>query len=112
MGNQDTENQDTENKKFYVVGIGASAGGLEALQEYFKEMPNDIGAAYVVIQHLSPDYKSIMDELLSKCTDMPVMIVEDGTEVKPNHVYLIPPKKEMTIKAKRPGQDKSCKSCH
>ena len=98
MGNQDTENQDTENKKFYVVGIGASAGGLEALQEYFKEMPNDIGAAYVVIQHLSPDYKSIMDELLSKCTDMPVMIVEDGTEVKPNHVYLIPPKKEMTIK--------------
>ena len=91
-------NQDTENKKFYVVGIGASAGGLEALQEYFKEMPNDIGAAYVVIQHLSPDYKSIMDELLSKYTDMPVMIVEDGTEVKPNHVYLIPPKKEMTIK--------------
>ena len=87
-----------ENKKIYVVGIGASAGGLEALQEYFKEMPDDTGAAFVVIQHLSPDYKSIMDELLSKYTDMPVMIVEDGTEVEPNHVYLIPPKKEMTMK--------------
>ncbi len=90
-----------ENENFYVVGIGASAGGLEALQEYFKEMPGDIGAAYVVIQHLSPDYKSIMDELLAKCTDMPVMIVEDGTVVEPNHVYLIPPKKEMTMQGKR-----------
>lgn len=90
-----------ENGNFYVVGIGASAGGLEALQEYFKEVPNDIGAAYVVIQHLSPDYKSIMDELLAKCTDMPVMIVEDGIEVEPNHVYLIPPKKEMTMQGRR-----------
>ena len=90
-----------ENENFYVVGIGASAGGLEALQEYFKEVPNDIGAAYVVIQHLSPDYKSIMDELLAKCTDMPVMIVEDGIEVEPNHVYLIPPKKEMTMQGRR-----------
>lgn len=90
-----------ENENFYVVGIGASAGGLEALQEFFKGVPNDMGAAYVVIQHLSPDYKSIMDELLAKCTDMPVMIVEDGTEMEPNHVYLIPPKKEMTMQGRK-----------
>lgn len=87
----------TENDSFCIVGIGASAGGLEALQDLFKQMPDDAGAAYVVIQHLSPDYKSIMDELLSKYTAMPVIVAEDGIEVKPNHVYLIPPKKELTI---------------
>lgn len=87
-----------ENDSFCIVGIGASAGGLEALQDFFKEMPDDPGAAYVVIQHLSPDYKSIMDELLSKCTGMPVVVAEDGMEVKSNHVYLIPPKKELTIR--------------
>ena len=86
-----------ENDSFCIVGIGASAGGLEALQDLFKQMPDDSGAAYVVIQHLSPDYKSIMDELLSKCTAMPVIVAEDGIEVEPNHVYLIPPKKELTI---------------
>ena len=87
----------TENDSFCIVGIGASAGGLEALQDLFKQMPDDAGAAYVVIQHLSPDYKSIMQELLSKYTAMPVIVAEDGIEVKPNHVYLIPPKKELTI---------------
>ena len=57
-----------EQDNFYVVGVGASAGGLEALQDYFKNVPDNTGAAYVVIQHLSPDYKSLMDELLSRCT--------------------------------------------
>lgn len=85
-------------EKFYVVGIGASAGGLEALQEYFKRIPDDTGAAFVVIQHLSPDYKSLMDELLARCTNMPVAVAEEGTKVEANHVYLIPPKKEMKIK--------------
>lgn len=91
------EQESKKDKKFCVVGIGASAGGLEALQDFFQGLPDNSGAAYVVIQHLFPDYKSIMDELLSKYTDMPVMVVEDGMEVLPNHVYLIPPKKEMTI---------------
>ena len=79
-----------EQDNFYVVGVGASAGGLEALQDYFKNVPDNTGAAYVVIQHLSPDYKSLMDELLSRCTGMPVKVAEDGIEVKKNHVYLIP----------------------
>ena len=90
-----------ENDNLYIVGIGASAGGLEALQDFFKELPDAPGVAYVVIQHLSPDYKSIMDELLSKCTGMPVVVAEDGMEVKASHVYLIPPKKELTIRENR-----------
>lgn len=81
----------------YIVGIGASAGGLEALQTFFNNMPPDTGLAFVVIQHLSPDYKSLMVELLSKHTKMDVVRVEDGMQVRPNVIYLIPPKKNMTI---------------
>ncbi len=86
------------NGKFYVVGIGASAGGLEALEKLFVNMPPDTGLAFVVIQHLSPDYKSLMVELLSKYTRMQVLRAEDGTPVCPDTVYLIPPKKNMTIR--------------
>ena len=82
---------------FSVVGVGASAGGLEALENFFKNMPVDSGLAFVVIQHLSPDYKSLMVELLSKHTEMEVLRVEDGMKIKPNQVYLIPPKKNMTL---------------
>jgi two-component system CheB/CheR fusion protein len=81
----------------FVVGIGASAGGLEALEQFFRNVPPDSGMAFVVIQHLSPDYKSLMVELLSKHTKMKVVRVEDGMVVEPNTVYLIPPKKNMTI---------------
>lgn len=93
--------QKEKQEDFYVVGVGASAGGLEALQDYFKNIPDDTGAAYVVIQHLSPDYKSLMDELLSRCTGMPVKVVQDGMDVRKNHVYLIPPKKELKISNRR-----------
>jgi two-component system CheB/CheR fusion protein len=82
---------------FSVVGIGASAGGLEALQEFFKNTPDDPGVAFVVVQHLSPDYKSLMDELLARYTNMSITRVEDGTPVEPDHLYLIPPRKNMTI---------------
>lgn len=81
----------------FITGIGASAGGLEALEQLFSHMPANTGIAFVVIQHLSPDYKSLMVELLSKHTDMNVVRAEDGTQVQPNHIYLIPPKKNMTI---------------
>ncbi len=81
----------------YVVGIGASAGGLEAIEGFFDNMPTDSGMAFVVIQHLSPDFKSLMDEILSRRTKLPVQLVEDGMLVEPNHVYLIPSKKEMII---------------
>lgn len=81
----------------YVVGIGASAGGLEALERMFRRMPADTGMAYVVVQHLSPDFESMMNELLDRQTSIPIHIVEDGVSVKPDAIYLIPPRKEMII---------------
>jgi two-component system CheB/CheR fusion protein len=81
----------------YYVGIGASAGGLEALELFFANMPAKSGLAFIVIQHLSPDYKSLMVELLSKRTDMPVHRAENGMLVEPDAVYLIPPRKQLTI---------------
>lgn len=81
----------------YIVGIGASAGGLEAIETFFSNMPADTGLTFIVIQHLSPDYKSLMVELLSKKTRMPVYRAEDGMAVEPDSIYLIPPKKNLTI---------------
>ncbi len=81
----------------HYVGIGASAGGLEAIEDFFRHMRAECGLAFIVIQHLSPDYKSLMKELLSKKTDMTVHRAEDGMEVLANNVYLIPPKKNLTI---------------
>ncbi len=75
----------------YVVCIGASAGGLEALERFFKACPSDTGAAFVVIQHLSPDYKSIMNNLLARHTNMPVVMVEEAMPIEADSVYLIPP---------------------
>ncbi|MFP4521423.1 MAG: chemotaxis protein CheB [Fibrobacterota bacterium] len=79
------------------AGIGASAGGLEALEAFFSNMPPESGFSFIVVQHLSPDYKSLMVELLSKKTRMNVYRAEEGMRVKANCVYLIPPKKNLTI---------------
>jgi len=75
----------------YVVGIGASAGGLDALEKFFDFCPVDTGATFVVIQHLSPDHKSMMSNLLARHTTMLVSMVEQNTSIEPNCVYLIPP---------------------
>lgn len=83
--------------KFLVVGIGASAGGLEPLEKFFAAVPPDSGMAFVVLQHLSPDFESRMDELLGRQTRLPIIKVTNGIEVEPNQVYLIPAKKEMII---------------
>ena len=83
--------------EIHYVGIGASAGGLEAIEDLFSRMPVDSGLAFIVIQHLSPDYKSLMVELLSKKTKIPVQRSVDGMAVKPNNIYMIPPKMNMTI---------------
>ena len=85
----------------HIVGIGASAGGLEALERFFDNVPAATGAAYVVVQHLSPDFKSLMDELLARHTKLPIKLVEDGMAVEPDTVYLIPPKKEMIVSGGR-----------
>ena len=81
-----------------VIGIGASAGGLEALQQFFSYMPPNSGLSFVVVQHLSPDYKSLMADILGKHTEMSVCQAENRMAVEPDTVYLIPPKKYMTIK--------------
>lgn len=81
----------------YVVGIGASAGGLEALQNLFACMPLETGMAFVVVQHLSPDYKSLMDELLSRKTLLPVSVAKNQVALMANNIYLLPPKKEMIV---------------
>jgi two-component system CheB/CheR fusion protein len=83
---------------FPVVGIGASAGGLEAFLDFFRVMPADSGMAFVLIQHLPPERDSLMAEILSKHTTMQVRQVEDGIEVEPNHVYVIRPGHTLTIK--------------
>mgnify|MGYP002395702565 CR=1 FL=1 len=81
----------------FTVGIGASAGGLEAIEAFFQYMPPDSGCAFVVVQHLSPDHKSMMAELLSKRTSMPVQEASDGVQILANHVYLIPPRQLLVI---------------
>jgi two-component system CheB/CheR fusion protein len=82
---------------FPVVGIGASAGGLEALTHFLEKMPGAAGMALVVVQHLDPSHPSILTELLAKSTAMPVIQVTEGVRVEPNHVYVIPPNKTMEI---------------
>jgi two-component system CheB/CheR fusion protein len=85
------------NLDFVVVGIGASAGGVEALSAFFGAMPSDTGMAFVVIQHLPPDNQSLMPEILSRCTSMPVAQIEDGVRVEPNSVYVIRPGFTVTL---------------
>ncbi|MBN1473482.1 MAG: PAS domain-containing protein [Syntrophaceae bacterium] len=82
---------------FPIVGIGASAGGLEALEQFLKKVPDNSGMAFVIVQHLDPTHKGIMHELLGRATSMEVFQVKDRMQVKPNCVYLIPPNKDMSI---------------
>jgi two-component system CheB/CheR fusion protein len=82
---------------FYVVGLGASAGGLEALRCFFAAVPAKSGAAFVVIQHLSPDHHSQMAELLATHTRAPVHQIDDGVTIQQDHVYIIPPAKCVKI---------------
>ena len=84
-------------RSFPIVGIGASAGGLEALEQFFTNMPKDSGMAFVVIQHLDPDHVGMMPELLQRTTVMNVSQVTDNLKVKPNHVYVIPPNRSISI---------------
>jgi two-component system CheB/CheR fusion protein len=85
------------NTDVQVAGVGASAGGLEALQQLFKPLPMDCGLSFVVIQHLSPTYKSAMDQLLSRATALPVIQIENNLKVEPGHIYLSPPDKLVSM---------------
>ena len=86
-----------EKKQFPIIGIGASAGGLEALEQFLGGVRKDSGMAFVVVQHLDPTHKGIMAQLLQRVTPMEVLQVQDNMEVLPDHVYVIPPNRDMSI---------------
>ena len=83
--------------EFPIVGIAASAGGLEAFTDLLRHLPADTGMAFVLIQHLDPNHKSFLAEILSRSTQMPVNQVQDGQAVEPNQVYVIPPNTKMVV---------------
>ncbi len=87
-----------KNISFPIVGIGASAGGLEALELFLGKMPINTGMSFVVIQHLDPNYKGMMPELLQRSTLMKVLQAKDWLKVEPNCIYVIPPNKSLSIK--------------
>jgi two-component system CheB/CheR fusion protein len=82
---------------FFVVGIGASAGGIKALKEFFAKVPADSGMAYVVILHLSPEHESYLAGILQTAASIPVAQIDQKVHVKPNHVYVIPPNKSLSM---------------
>ncbi|MCS6904202.1 MAG: response regulator [Bacteroidia bacterium] len=96
ISNQNLEANNND-KSFFVIGIGASAGGLEALETFFNHLYDFNEGAIIIVQHLSPDFKSLMVEILSKHTSMKVVQVEDGMEIQKGYVYLIPPKKLLIL---------------
>ena len=114
-GNKKTKPKDAQevslpspSASFPIVGIGASAGGLEAFTELLKHLPSDTGMAFVLVQHLAPLHESMLKEVLSRATRLPVAEVTEGLEAQPNHVYVIPP----NYQHGRRGQHPSPASAH
>jgi two-component system CheB/CheR fusion protein len=91
--------KDDRSRATLVVGLGASAGGLDAFKTFFAKMPPRSGMAFVLVQHLDPLHKSLLVELLGKQTAMPVLQAEDGMAVAADHVFVIPPNATLTIEA-------------
>ncbi|MES1167350.1 MAG: chemotaxis protein CheB, partial [Pseudomonadota bacterium] len=90
-------NRRNDSGAFPVVGLGASAGGLEALVQFLEHVPPRSGMAYVIIQHLDPLHKGMMPELLQRVTAMKVRQVKDRMKVRPDCVYVIPPNKDLSL---------------
>jgi two-component system CheB/CheR fusion protein len=82
---------------FPIIGIGASAGGFKAIEQFLTNVPADCGMAFVIVQHLDPRYKNSLCELLQRITPLKVVLIKDRTVVKPEHVYVIPPAFDLTI---------------
>ena len=96
-GTEDASQAPRADAAFPVVGIGASAGGLEALEQFFRQAPADSGLAFVVVQHLDPTQESRLVQLLQRISSMPVAQVVDAQTVLPNHIYVIPPGRDMAL---------------
>ncbi|WP_346292773.1 chemotaxis protein CheB [Sphaerothrix gracilis] len=88
---------DSQARDFFIVGIGASAGGVQALEAFFNHLPDDPSAAFVVVQHLSPDHKSMMSQILQRQTVMSVRELEDDLLIEPGQVYVLPPRKTLVV---------------
>src|SRR3989337_1114453 len=88
--------KDTADLQFPVVGIGASAGGLEAIKQFLKGVPSQSGMAYVFVQHLDPSHESALSEILSKNAKLPIVEITNDVELKPDHFYIIPSNKILT----------------
>ncbi|HKB16242.1 MAG TPA: chemotaxis protein CheB, partial [Planctomycetota bacterium] len=84
-------------RDFPIIGLGASAGGLEAFEKFFKQMPPDTGMAFVLVQHLDATHKSILADLIQRYTKMPAVQVDQGMLIEPNHVYVIPPNRYLAV---------------
>ena len=84
-------------EKSFIVGIGASAGGLEAFTELLQHLPEKTGMGFVLVQHLMPEHKSILPQLLAKATRLPVLEAKNNVRVEPDHIYVIPPNASLTI---------------
>ncbi len=94
---EDSGRDNETHKPFPIVGIGASAGGLDALKAFFSNVPEMSNMAYIVVVHMTPKQPSIMPELLQKTTKIPVSAARDGQHIESNHVYVIPPDKDISI---------------
>src|SRR6187551_1603629 len=100
---EETQHNDSNNdtnkyhSEFFITGIGASAGGIQALREFFKNVPADSGIAYVVILHLLPDHDSKLAEVLQATTTIPVKQVNEKVKVEPDHIYVVSPNQHLTM---------------
>ena len=88
-------------KDLIIVGIGASAGGLDALQRVLPGLPAKAGMAYIIVQHLAPKHRSLLSSLLAKHTEMAVETIRDGMPVRPDTIYITPPNRDVTLSGQR-----------
>src|ERR1051325_4564113 len=98
MGKASTEKRTggkRKSKSYPIVAIGASAGGLEAIRELLENLPTHTGMAYVYIQHLDPTHKSMLSEILQRSTKMKVLEAKHLMRIQPDHLFIIPPNKDM-----------------
>src|SRR5947208_3403744 len=95
----DAHTEASRSTQIPIAGVGASAGGVAALQTFFKVLPPDTGAAYVVIVHLDPEHQSDLPHILGACTQMPVVQVAESHTIEANKVYVIPPNRRLLVSA-------------
>ncbi len=96
-GSQKKSFKSTKKKSFPIVALGGSAGSYDALEKFFTHVPEKTGIAYVVVVHLDPTAKGMLPELLQRATKIPVAEITDGLEMKPDHIYIIPPNKDLSV---------------